>query len=96
MSYGKQQEMKDKKGINSVLHYLVLVSQLGIIMVSSVVICLFIGLYLDNKLGTNGVFITIFILLGILAGFWNDYRLIVKSNLIFNDENKQTEQQRKE
>lgn len=36
----------------------------------------FIGNYLDERLGSRGLFTVIFILLGIFSGFYNLYRLL--------------------
>lgn len=56
---------------------IVLVSQLGLTMVGCIGFCFFIGLYLDRWLGTKGVFIIIFILLGVFGGGVTIYRQIV-------------------
>jgi len=45
-----------------------LVTQLGLSMIASILICFGIGYYLDKWLGTKGIFITIFILLGVAGG----------------------------
>ena len=60
------------------MNNLTLISQLGLTMAGSVVFCLFIGLYLDRWLGTKGVFVTIFILLGIAGGANAVYRQILE------------------
>ncbi len=54
--------------------------------------CFFIGLYLDRWLGTRGVFITIFIILGVIGGANVVYRQILeiteqKENNKINSEN---------
>lgn len=56
---------------------LVLVSQLGLTMVGSILFCFLIGLYLDRWLGTRGLFIVIFILLGVFGGGVTVYRRIL-------------------
>jgi len=56
---------------------LVLVSQLGLTMVGSICFCFFLGLYLDQWLDTKGVFIIIFILLGVFGGGVTIYRQII-------------------
>ncbi len=53
-----------------------IVTQLGLTMAGCIAFCLFIGLYLDKWLGTRGVFITIFIILGIMGGANVVYRQI--------------------
>ena len=63
---------KDKAWIED----LALVSQLGLTMAGSILLCLAVGYYLDKWLGTRGLFIAIFILLGIAGGGYTAYRQI--------------------
>ena len=62
--------MKDKKTNHDVFKALALITQLGIGMLVPVVLCFFIGRWLDNLLNT-GFFIIIFLILGILAAYRN-------------------------
>ncbi len=55
-----------------------LVMQLGLTMAGSILFCFAIGYYLDKWLNTKGVFITIFILLGIAGGGYTVYRQILE------------------
>jgi len=55
-----------------------IVSQLGLTMAGSILFCFAIGYYLDKWLGTKGVFITVFILLGIAGGGYTVYRQIME------------------
>jgi len=57
---------------------LYVVTQLGLTMVGCIALCFFIGLYLDKWLGTKGVFITIFIILGVIGGANVVYRQILE------------------
>jgi len=57
---------------------LIIVSQLGLTMAGSIVLCFFVGLYLDRWLGTGGVFLVIFTLLGITGGGATAYRRITE------------------
>jgi F0F1-type ATP synthase assembly protein I len=50
--------------------------QIGLTMAGCIVFCFFIGLYLDKWLGTRGVFVTLFIILGIVGGAVTVYRQI--------------------
>ncbi|MBU2550500.1 MAG: AtpZ/AtpI family protein [Proteobacteria bacterium] len=59
---------------------LMLVTQLGLTMAGSILLCFAIGYYLDKWLGTRGIFLTIFILLGVLGGGWTVYRQIMESD----------------
>jgi ATP synthase protein I len=71
---------------------LYIVTQLGLTMAGCITFCFFIGLYLDRWLGTRGVFITIFIILGVIGGANVVYRQILeiteeKENNKINSEN---------
>ena len=59
-------------------YYLGLVSQVGFTMVLSILIFLLIGVFLDRKIGSKGIIIFLFSLLGIGAGFFSCYRLLTK------------------
>lgn len=52
--------------------------QLGLTMAGSILFCFAIGYYLDKWLNTKGVFIAIFILLGIAGGGYTVYRQIME------------------
>jgi F0F1-type ATP synthase assembly protein I len=54
-----------------------IVLQIGLTMAGCIIFCFFIGLYLDKWLGTKGLFIIIFIVLGIIGGGVTVYRQIL-------------------
>ncbi len=54
-----------------------IVMQIGLTMAGCIMFCFFIGLYLDKWLGTKGLFIIIFIVLGIIGGGVTVYRQIL-------------------
>ncbi len=56
---------------------LYIVTHLGLTMAGCIALCFFIGLYLDKWLGTKGVFISIFIILGVIGGANVVYRQIL-------------------
>ena len=56
-----------------------IVMQLGLTMAGCIGFCFFIGLYLDRSLGTKGIFIVIFTILGVLGGGNVAYRQILES-----------------
>ncbi|MGD8943360.1 MAG: AtpZ/AtpI family protein [Desulfobacterales bacterium] len=56
-----------------------IVMQIGLTMAGCIVFCFFIGLYLDKWLGTKGVFVTIFIILGVVGGAVTVYRQILQT-----------------
>lgn len=53
-----------------------IVMQLGLTIAGCVVFCFFLGRYIDRLLGTRGIFITIFTMLGVLGGANVAYRQI--------------------
>lgn len=53
-----------------------IVMQIGLTMSGCIVFCFFIGLYLDKWLGTKGIFLIIFIVLGVIGGGVTVYRQI--------------------
>lgn len=57
---------------------LTIVMQVGLTMAGCVFFCFWVGRYLDRWLGTKGVFIVIFTILGILGGANTVYRQILK------------------
>ncbi|MFH1123382.1 MAG: AtpZ/AtpI family protein [Pseudomonadota bacterium] len=65
---------KNEKWIDNIA----LVTQLGLTMAGSILFCFAIGYYLDKWLGTKGLFITIFILLGVAGGGYTAYRQIME------------------
>ncbi len=58
-----------------VFQNLALVSQIGIMMIVPIVIGLFIGKFLDDKLGTGYIFLFIFLVIGVGAAFVNLYKI---------------------
>jgi ATP synthase protein I len=59
--------------------HLSIVMQLGLTMAGCIGFCFFIGYWLDKWLGTKGIFITIFIILGVLGGGNVAYRQILET-----------------
>jgi F0F1-type ATP synthase assembly protein I len=56
-----------------------IVMQIGLTMAGCIVFCFFIGFYLDKWLSTRGIFVTLFIILGIVGGAVTVYRQILKT-----------------
>jgi F0F1-type ATP synthase assembly protein I len=50
--------------------------QIGLTMAGCIVFCFFVGLYLDRWLGSRGIFVTIFTVLGVIGGAVTVYRQI--------------------
>lgn len=60
---------------NQVVKMLLLISQLGMTMLTTIFICLAVGRFLDKLFNTSWITI-VFIVLGILAGYKSVYILI--------------------
>ncbi|HAE42663.1 MAG TPA: F0F1 ATP synthase subunit [Clostridiales bacterium] len=66
--------MNDNNKIK-IFQNLALVSQIGIMMIVPIAIGLFIGKFLDEKLGTGYIFLFIFLVIGVGAAFLNLYKI---------------------
>ncbi|MCF7857880.1 MAG: AtpZ/AtpI family protein [Candidatus Cloacimonetes bacterium] len=71
--------LKKNKKLNSVLvKYISLITQLGLTMISSILICLLGAVYLERKIQTDGLIILIGVLIGVAAGIFLSYKLLKK------------------
>ncbi|MGD2012102.1 MAG: AtpZ/AtpI family protein [Desulfobacterales bacterium] len=52
--------------------------QIGLTMAGCIVFCFFVGLYLDKWVGTRGIFVAIFTILGVIGGGVTVYRQIME------------------
>lgn len=66
--------MNNKKNKNSLAN-LALITQIGLSVITPILLGVYIGQFVDKKVGTNGVFSIIFILLGVGGGFMNLFKL---------------------
>lgn len=66
---------KDRMGIARAL---AMVSQIGITMLVCVFVGVWVGNWIDQKLNTPGIFLIIFIIIGVVSGFLNIYKLLTK------------------
>jgi ATP synthase protein I len=57
---------------------LAIVMQIGLTMAGCITFCFFLGWSLDRWLGTRGIFVTIFILFGVIGGGYIVYREVNK------------------
>ena len=57
---------------------LTIVMQLGLTMAGCIVFCFFVGLQLDKWLGTKGIFVTVFTILGVIGGGNVAYRQVME------------------
>jgi F0F1-type ATP synthase assembly protein I len=65
-----------------------IVMQIGLTMAGCIGFCFYIGLKLDAWIGTKGIFITIFTVLGVLGGANVVYRQIMAVTTTKKDEQK--------
>lgn len=68
----------NKKNNKNMYKNLVLITQVGLSIVTPILLGVYLGGLLDKKLNTNGVFTLILIVLGAGAGFLNLFKLIDK------------------
>jgi len=61
-------------------YYFGLVIQLGLVIVVCILIGLGTGIFLDRFFNTRGVFVVIFLIMGIIAGFMNAYKDIMRKS----------------
>jgi ATP synthase protein I len=54
-----------------------IIMQLGLTMVGCIFFCFFVGKFIDSYLGTKGIFMVIFIFLGVIGGANTVYRQII-------------------
>jgi F0F1-type ATP synthase assembly protein I len=58
------------------IEHLSILMQIGLTMAGCIVFCFYVGFYLDRWIGTKGVFVAVFILLGVIGGAVTVYRQI--------------------
>ena len=71
----------------NVYRSLVMITQFGLNMLVPICICLFLGIFMDKKLGTS-FFVIIFFFVGALAGFRN---VFIFARKIYEDKEKPDE-----
>ncbi len=71
----------------SVFATLALISQLGLSMIVPILLCVWLGVTIDDKFGTS---LTVWlIIVGVLAGARNVYALLRKTKEVMDDEEKE-------
>lgn len=78
---------------------LALFTQIAVSMIVPIFLCFFVGKAIDGVFRTNGIFLVVFTILGILAGFRSVYMLVkgfFKGKDTYVDMNKIKEELRKE
>jgi F0F1-type ATP synthase assembly protein I len=71
--------------------HLQIVMQLGLTMAGCIVFCFFVGRYLDRWLGTKGIMVALFTVLGVIGGGITAYRQIQE---ILDSEEKDNDEHR--
>ena len=69
--------MSKGKEYKQVLEQMSLVTHLGLSMAGSIILGFAIGYWLDKWLHTRGLFLVIFIILGVMGGGWLVYKNIM-------------------
>ena len=64
---------------NELLKYISLVTQLGLTVISSILIFLVGAIFLEKKFQTDGILILVGVLIGVVAGIFAAYRLLKKT-----------------
>ncbi len=70
--------MNEKKKRKEKLFEMAYASSLGIAMVIAIFGGLYIGVFIDRKFGTGNIFTSLFLIIGVIAGFRNFYIFIKK------------------
>ena len=76
--FGNTQMFLNYKKNRAWAENLTIVIQIGLTMAGCIVFCFFLGLYIDKWLGTKGIFVTIFTILGVIGGGITVYRQILE------------------
>ena len=66
----------DYKKHRGLIENLSILMQIGLTMAGCIVFCFFVGFYLDRWIGTKGIFVALFTLLGVIGGGVTVYRQI--------------------
>ncbi|MEA2096104.1 MAG: AtpZ/AtpI family protein [Candidatus Cloacimonadota bacterium] len=64
---------------NELLKYISLITQLGLTIISSILIFLVGAIYMEKKFQTEGVLILVGVLIGVAAGVFAAYKLLKKT-----------------
>jgi ATP synthase protein I len=67
-----------KKNQKNVYQNLALITQIGLSIITPILLGVYLGGFIDKKLGTQMVFTLIFVILGAGAGFLNLFKLVDK------------------
>ncbi len=62
----------------SIFKNLALITHLGILMTLPIFGGVFLGNWIDKKLGTGNIFLLILVVIGVASGFVNVYKVVMK------------------
>lgn len=68
----------NKKNQKSMYQNLALITQIGLSIITPILVGVYLGGFMDKKIGTQMIFTLIFIILGAGAGFLNLFKLAGK------------------
>jgi ATP synthase protein I len=71
-------KLKNKEK-NDIAKALSMLSQIGILMVVTIFMCFFIGLFIDNKFDTSPIFMIVGIVVGVLTALRNMYVVVMRT-----------------
>jgi len=69
--------MSQKKDYLKIANMLSLISQIGLMILISILGCTFLGKFIDTKLNTKPIFTIAFLLLGIGGAFMSVYKTLI-------------------
>lgn len=69
--------MSNNRKYMEIANLLSLISQIGLMILIPIIGCTFIGKFLDSKLGTEPIFMLVFLLLGIGGAFMGVYKTLI-------------------
>lgn len=78
MSIRKEKDKPSSGEFINFVRAMSMLTHMGFTMAICVVISVFIGIFLDNLLGTGRVFLIVFILFGVATAFWTAYKMIMR------------------
>jgi succinate-acetate transporter protein len=64
---------------NEFYQYFTLITQLGLTVISSILIFTFLFVFLDSRLNSNGILIPVGVILGVLTGVFAAYKLLKRN-----------------
>ncbi|MCL2700037.1 MAG: AtpZ/AtpI family protein [Defluviitaleaceae bacterium] len=63
---------------NDIMNAFSMLSQIGLVIVITLFLCFFAGRWIDKALGTSPIFLFVFIVYGVLSGYWSIYKLVMR------------------